>query len=77
MDKVAGGNLDVTLAPLQNSDRLSSAFQKLLAKVSESICAKQDLEKLETAVEKLRQEVSQVKNGKFDFEVNTDSVRTK
>ena len=77
MNKVAGGNLDVTLAPLQNSDRLSSAFQKLLAKVSESICAKQDLEKLEIAVDKLRQEVSQVKNGKFDFEINTDSVRTK
>ena len=77
MDKVAGGNLDVTLAPLQNSDRLSSAFQKLLAKVSESIYAKQELEKLETAVERVKQEVFQVKNGKFDFEINTDSARTK
>ncbi len=47
MDKVASGNLDVALTPLENSDRLSNSFQKLLAKVSESIQAKQDLEKLE------------------------------
>ncbi len=77
MDKVAGGNFDVALTPLQNSDRLSNSFQKLLAKVSESISAKHDLEKLETAVEKLNAEISIVKNGKFDVEINSGSARTK
>lgn len=77
MDKVAGGNLDVALTPLQNSDRLSGSFQKLLAKVSESISAGQDLEKLETAVARLAGEVSAVKNGKFDFETNSDFAATK
>ncbi len=77
MDKVAGGSLDVALTPLQNSDRLSSSFQKLLAKVSESINAKQDLNKLETTIEKLTAEVSEVKNGKFDVEISSDSAQVK
>lgn len=77
MDKVAGGNFDVALTPLQNSDRLSGSFQKLLAKVSESISAKQDLEKLESAVKKLTEELSVVKNGKFDVEISSGSARTK
>ena len=77
MDKVAGGNLDVTLAPLQNSDRLSSSFQKLLTKVSESIYAKQDLEKLAAALEKITREVSAVKNGKFNIEISSDAAQTK
>ncbi len=47
MDKVAGGKLDVVLTPLENSDRLSNSFKKLLSKVTESINAKQDLDKLE------------------------------
>ena len=34
MDKVTNGDLDVALTPLQNSDRLTGAFQKLLAKVT-------------------------------------------
>ena len=77
MDKVAAGSLDVALTPLQNSDRLSNSFQKLLAKVSESINARQDLDKLEAAVEKLGSEVSQVKNGKFDFEIDSDFAQTR
>lgn len=77
MDKVAGGNLDVALTPLQNSDRLSGSFQKLLAKVSESIYAKQSLEKLETAVEKLTGEVSRIKNGRFDVKISSDSAQTR
>jgi methyl-accepting chemotaxis protein len=77
MDKVAAGNLDVALTPLQNSDRLSGSFQKLLTKVSESIYAKQELEKLETAVEKVTGEVSAIKNGKFDVEISSDSAQTR
>lgn len=77
MDKVAGGDFDVALTPLQNSDRLSGSFQKLLAKVSESIHAKKDLQKLQTAVKKLSAEVSEVRNGKFDIETSSDFAETK
>ncbi len=77
MDKVAGGNLDVVLTPLQNSDRLSGSFQKLLAKVSESISAKRDLERLETAVAKITNEISSIKNGKFDVKITSDARQTK
>lgn len=77
MDKVASGNLDVTLAPLQNSDRLSASFQKLLAKVSESISAKKDLEMLNAAVEKMTREIAPIKNGKFDIEIKSDFAATK
>ena len=77
MDKVAAGNLDVVLTPLQNSDRLSGSFQKLLAKVSESISAKQELERLETAVEKISSELLYIKNGRFDVKITSDAAQTK
>jgi hypothetical protein len=72
MDKVAGGELSVALTPLENSDRLSSSFQKLLAKVTDSIQAKQDLEKLEKAVSSISKEISPVRTGNFDVEIKTD-----
>jgi len=77
MDKVASGKLDVALTPLQNSDRLSNAFQKLLAKVTESIQAKEDLQKLQTAVGKIKEEISTVATGDFDVEISSDSGATR
>ncbi|MGI8638528.1 MAG: methyl-accepting chemotaxis protein [Pyrinomonadaceae bacterium] len=77
MDKVANGDLDVALTPLENSDRLSNSFQKLLAKVTDSIQAKQDLEKLQAAVGYITEEVSRVRNGNFDIEIKSDFVETK
>lgn len=77
MDEVAAGNLNVALAPLQSSDRLTNSFQQLLAKVSESIHAKQDLEKLQKAVTKLTEEVSAIENGKLPTEISSDSASTK
>lgn len=77
MDKVANGNLNVVLTPLQNSDRLSSSFQKLLAKVSESINAKQDLEKLQTEIRQINQQIIPVNTGDFGVEIHTDSPETK
>lgn len=77
MDKVAGGKLDVALTPLQNSDRLSNAFQKLLAKVTESIQAKEDLQKLQTAVDKIKEEISPITTGDFDVEISSDSGATR
>ncbi len=77
MDKVANGNLDVALSPLENSDRLSNSFKKLLSKVTESITAKQDLEKLETAVSRITREIDGVRNGNFTGEINSDFAATK
>ena len=56
MEKVADGDVNVALTPLESSDRLSDAFQKLLTKVSESISAKQDLTNLQSAIRQLDEE---------------------
>ena len=77
MDKVASGNLDVVLTPLQNSDRLSSAFQKLLAKVTESIQAKKDLEKIERSVGRIKDEISPVETELFEVEISSDFGQTR
>jgi methyl-accepting chemotaxis protein len=77
MESVADGNLDVALTPLQNSDRLSSSFQKLLAKVSESIDAKQNLEKLETAVGRITEDAARFRLGAFNGEISGDFPQTR
>lgn len=77
MDKVSGGELDVALAPLQHNDRLSVSFQKLLAKVTESINAKQDLERLEKELRQISEEAGRVRNGNFDVEIKSDFEPTK
>ena len=77
MDEVAAGNLNVALAPLQNSDRLTNSFQQLLAKVTESIHAKQDLEKLQKAVSQLTEDVSAIQNGNLDVKISSEFASTK
>ncbi len=76
MESVADGNLDVALTPLQNSDRLSSSFQKLLAKVSDSIHAKQNLEKLETAIEQITHDAARIRGGFLDAEISGGHPQT-
>lgn len=77
MDDVAGGKMDVALTPLQNSDRLSSSFQKLLARVSDSIHAKQDLEKLEAAIEQIGAEIALVRKGNLSAVITADAPQTR
>ena len=77
MDNVANGNLDVALTPLQNSDRLSSSFQKLLARVSDSIHAKQELEQMEAAVQQIKDEITSVRRGNLTTEVSEEFPQTK
>jgi twitching motility protein PilJ len=77
MDNVSSGNLDVVLTPLQNSDRLSNSFQKLLAKVSDSIHAKQELEQLEAAVQYLKSEILLVRRGNLSGDISTDFPQTR
>lgn len=77
MDDVANGKTDVALTPLQGSDRLISSFQKLLAKVSESIDAKQKLEALQTAVAKITDEIVGVRKGNLGVELTSDFKETR
>ncbi|MBK8150161.1 MAG: hypothetical protein IPK58_18695 [Acidobacteria bacterium] len=77
MDEVANGNTDVALSPLQGSDRLSGSFQKLLAKVSESIDAKQQLETLQLAVAQVKDDISTVRKGNLAVEIRADFKETK
>lgn len=77
MEKVSGGELDVALTPLQNSDRLTGAFQKLLARVSDSIHAKQELEKLEAALTQIKEEIAPVRKGNFNVEISSDFAPVK
>ena len=75
MDHVANGNLEIK--PLQGSDRLSSAFQKLLTRVGESIHAKEELDGLKESLRSLRMEVSGVRSGNLDVDLKLDSPHTK
>jgi len=77
MENVANGNMDVALTPLQNSDRLSNSFQKVLARVSESIYAKENLKKLEESVDQLSQELARTRGGHLDIEIRSDYPPTK
>jgi len=77
MDDVAQGNLDTVYTQSAGSDRISTTFQKLLAKVSESIQAKQDLEKLKSAVRRLSEEVAAVRNNNLDVTINSDTYATR
>jgi methyl-accepting chemotaxis protein len=77
MDEVAAGNTDVALSPIQNSDRLTAAFQKLLAKVTDSIDAKQNLEKLQKSVAQITEEIGRVRKYNLDAEITADFKETK
>jgi methyl-accepting chemotaxis protein len=77
MDKVANGNVDVTLTPLKGSDRLSASFQRLLSKVSESIHAREELTKLENEIEQIKTEIAPVRGGNLDAEIRSDYFKTK
>ena len=77
MDKVANGNLNVALTPLKGSDRLTASFQKLLSKVSESIHAKDELNKLESSLEDVNRGIANVKNGNLAVDLQSDHIQTK
>jgi len=77
MDEVSAGNTDIALTPIQNSDRLTAAFQKLLAKVTDSIDAKQNLEKLQRSVAQITEEIGRVRKYNLDAEISADFKETK
>jgi methyl-accepting chemotaxis protein len=63
MDDVTAGKTDAALNPLEHSDRISTSFQKLVAKVTDSIDAKKDLDELRFAVNQLNNEVGLLQRG--------------
>lgn len=83
MDEVTAGNTKAALDPLEHSDRLSESFQKLVAKVTDSIDAKAELGKLQQAVNQISSELSGLQRGepvrvRNEFEgtkVITDALR--
>jgi methyl-accepting chemotaxis protein len=80
MDEVANGNLTVVFASTpqaNNSDRIAQTFQKLLARVSESIHAKLELEKLEKCVRQLSEQIENVKTGSLDAEIKSEAEATR
>ncbi len=77
MEKVADGDVNVALTPLESSDRLSDAFQKLLTKVSESITAKQDLNSLQSAIRQIDEEIISIPGGNLDVKVKTEHQQTR
>lgn len=73
MDEVTSGNTKAALDPLQHSDRLSESFQRLVAKVTDSIDAKAELDRLRRAVSQISAELAGLHRGepvkvKNDFE---------
>lgn len=77
MDEVASGNIDVALTPIQNSDRLTAAFQKVLGKVADSIIARKKLQILERAVVQITDQVTRIRKYNLDAEITTDYKETK
>jgi len=77
MDDVAAGKTEAATIPLETSDKLSSSFQKLVAKVTDSISAKNDLDALQASITQLSSDVSRVRGGQLDLKVKTDQPQTK
>lgn len=69
MDEVTSGNTKIVLDPLEHSDRLSESFRKLVGKVTDSIDAKAELDRLQGAVDQISAELAGLQRG--------ESVRVK
>ena len=84
MDDVTAGKTDAAINPLEHSDRISASFQKLVAKVTDSIDAKKELDELQYAVNQISTEVAGIQRNELihvrsDFEVTkpiSDALRS-
>ena len=76
MDDVTAGNTKAALDPLQHSDRLSESFQKLVAKVTDSVDAKAELDRLQRAVTQISSELSGLQRGEL-IKIKCDFAGTK
>lgn len=76
MDDVTAGKTDAAINTLEHSDRISAAFQKLVAKVTDSIDAKKELGELQSAVDHISSEVVGLHRGDL-IQVRSDFEATK
>lgn len=76
MDEVTTGNTKAALDPLAHSDRLSESFQRLVRKVTDSIDAKAELDRLQCAVNQISAELSGLQRGE-PVKVKNDFAGTK
>lgn len=77
MDHVANGKLDVSLAPIEGSDKLSASFKRLLKKVAESISAKDELDALRSSLERLKREAAPVRSGNLGGRMSESDAETR
>ena len=77
MDDVAAGKTDVITMPLENSDKLSASFQKLVSRVTESITAKRELDALQTSLTAINAEISGIRGGKLDVQIRAEHQLTR
>lgn len=76
MENVASGNTSVASDPLIESDRLSTAFQKLVLKVTDSIDSKEQLEQLTRSLKTITDDLLAVRSGSVELEVKSPSPLT-
>ena len=77
MDDVAAGKTDVVTMQLETSDKLSTSFQKLVSRVTESITAKRELDTLQGSLTALNSDIAGIRGGKLDIQIRADHQLTK
>ncbi len=75
VESVAKGNTDAALTRLDNPDRLSSSFQKMLTKVTDSINAKDELNDMQTVLDQIRNGIARVRNSEPGEEHASDPTQ--
>lgn len=77
MDEAARGNLNVALTTDSTSDRVTVSFHKILAKVSESIGAKNELEKIKAEIGQVSGQLKAVRENNLDTTVRSETPELK
>ena len=77
MDDVAAGRTEAVTVPLENSDKLSASFQKLVSRVTESISAKRELDALQNSLTAINSDIAGIRGGKLDVQIRADHQLTR
>ncbi len=77
MDDVSSGRTDAVTMPLENSDKLSTSFQKLVSRVTESITAKRELDALQNSLIAINSDIAGIRGGKLDAQIRADHQLTR
>ena len=77
MDDVAAGKTEVVTMPLENSDKLSASFQKLVSRVTESITAKRELDSLQNSLTAINSDIAGIRGGKLEVQIRAEHQLTR